>query len=242
VIRGTPLLFTLFLSGAKTDPPLRIGGSGNPWYSYLRLESADDEKQIPFSWSLLGKPRSLYPRFSSSGDLGDADFYTGDEAILDEARNLYTAELGVAPEETAKIPEGKYTVRAVLEVSSGSPGKWHGRVTSNSVVVSIERIKEATPRDGQEWSRLMESINFYLRAERFEDAHRLALQAVQKKPDNIDSHILLGDALNGLRRYPEALKSYRKALFLIAAKRKQREPPTYLILRMEEVKQRLQQE
>lgn len=240
-IPGTPLVFAVFMSGSKTDPPLRIGGSGNPWYRYLRLESADDKKQIPFSWSLLGKPRAL-PRFSSPGDLGSVELYTGDEAILDNERNVYTAELGLAPEETAKIPEGKYTVRAVLQVSSVSPGKWRGRVVSNTVVVSIEeRIKETTPADDQEWNRLVESVNFYLRAERFEDAYRLALQAVQKQPDNVDSYILLGDALNGLRRDEEALKSYRKALFLIAVKGKQYEPPTYLMLRIDEVKQRLKQ-
>jgi hypothetical protein len=240
-IPDTPLVFTVFMSGSKTDPPLRIGGSGNPWYRYLRLESADDKKQIPFSWSLLGKPRAL-PRFSSSGDLGSIELYTGDEAILDKERNLYTAELGVGPEETAKIPQGKYTIRAVLEVSSGSQGKWRGRVVSNTVVVSLEeRIKETTPADDQEWNRLVESINFYLRAERFEDAHRLALQAVQKQPDNVDSYILLGDALNGLRRDEDALKSYRKAHFLIAVKGKQYEPPTYLMLRIDEVKQRLKQ-
>jgi tetratricopeptide (TPR) repeat protein len=242
VLPGTPLVFALSLSGAKTDPPLRIGGSGNPWYRYLRLESADDKKQIPFSWSLLGKPRSFYPRFSSSGDLVGAELYTGDEAILDNERNLYTAELGVAPEETAKIPQGKYTIRAVLEVSSGSPGKWSGRAVSNPVVVSVEeRIKETTPADDQEWNRLVESINFYLRAGRFEDAHGLALQAVEQKQDNVDSHILLGDALNGMRRDEEALKSYRKALFMIATKGKQYEPPTYLMLRIDEVKQRLKQ-
>jgi Flp pilus assembly protein TadD len=115
-------------------------------------------------------------------------------------------------------------------------------VTSNSVVVSVEeRIKETTPADDQEWNRLVESINFYLRAGRFEDAHGLALQAVEQKQDNVDSHILLGDALNGMRRDEEALKSYRKALFMIATKGKQYEPPTYLMLRIDEVKQRLKQ-
>jgi hypothetical protein len=240
-IPGTPLVFTVFMSGSKTDPPLRIGGSGNPWYRYLRLESADDKKQIPFSWSLLGKPRAI-PRLSSSRDPVALELYTGNEAILDETRNLYTAELGIAPEETAKIPQGKYTIRAVLEVSSGSPGKWSGRAVSNPVVVSVEDEAGKTPDSAHsEWNRLVESINFYLRAGRFEDAHGLALQAVEQKQDNVDSHILLGDALNGMRRDEEALKSYRKALFMIATKGKQYEPPTYLMLRIDEVKQRLKQ-
>lgn len=239
VIPGTPLVFTVFMSGSKTDPPLRIGGSGDPWYEYLRLESADDKKQIPFTWSLLGKPRAL-PRLGSSGDPGNVELYAGDEAVLDKERNLYTAELGVAPEETVKIPEGRYTIRAVLHVPSGSQGKWSGRAVSNPVVVSVEkRIKDGTPSDDREWSRLIESINFYLLAERFNDAYRLALQAVEQKRDNVDARILLGDALNGLGRDEEALKSYTKALYLIATKGKQYEPPTYLIIRMDEVKQRL---
>ncbi len=239
LLPGTPLVFTVFMSGSKTDPPLRIGGSGDPWYGYLRLESADDKKPIPFTWFLLGKPRAL-PRLGSSGDLGNVELYAGDEAILDKERNLYTAELGVAPEETAKIPEGRYTIRAVLPVPSGSQGKWSGRAVSNPVVVSVEeQVKETTPADDPERSRLIESINFYLRAERFDDAYRLALQAVEQKRVNVDARILLGDALNGLGRDEEALKSYTKALYLLAAKGKQYEPPTYLIMRMDEVKQRL---
>jgi len=241
VLTGTPLVFTVFLSGAKADPPLRIGGSSNPWYGYLKLESADTDKQMPFKWILLGKPRAL-PRFSSSGDPLGLELYTGEEAILDETRNLYTAELGVAPEETVKIPEGRYTIRAVLEVPKESQGKWSGRAESKPVVVSVkERIKKTTLADDQEWNQLVESINFYLRAERFENAYQLALRAIEQKPDNVDAHILLGDSLNGLRRDEEALKSYRKALFIIATKGKQYEPPTYLMLRKYEVEQRLRQ-
>jgi len=241
LLPGTPLVFTVFMSGSKTDPPLRIGGSGDPWYVYLRLESADDKKQIPFTWSLLGKPRAL-PRLGSSDDLGNAELYAGDEAILEKERNLYTAELGVAPEETAKILEGRYTIRAVLEVPSGAQGKWSGRAVSNPVVVSLgKRVKETTPEDDPELSRLIESIDFYLRAERFEDAYRLALELKERQPKKVQSYILLGDALNGLKRDREALEAYMKALYIIATKGKQYEPPTYLIMRMDEVKQRLEE-
>jgi tetratricopeptide (TPR) repeat protein len=241
LLPGTPLVFTVFMSGSKTDPPLRIGGSGDPWYVYLRLESADGKKQIPFTWSLLGKPHAL-PRLGSSDDLGNAELYAGDEAILEKERNLYTAELGVAPEETAKIPEGRYTIRAVLEVPSGAQGKWSGRAVSNPVVVSLgKRVKETTPEDDPELSRLIESIDFYLRAERFEDAYRLALELKERQPKKVQSYILLGDALNGLKRDREALEAYMKALYIIATKGKQYEPPTYLIMRMDEVKQRLEE-
>lgn len=241
LLPGTPFVFTVFMSGSKTDPPLRIGGSGDPWYVYLRLESADDKKQIPFTWSLLGKPRAL-PRLGSSDDLGNAELYAGDEAVLEKERNLYTTELGVAPEETAEIPEGRYSVRAVLEVPSGSQGKWSGRAVSNPVVVSLgKRVKETTPEDDPELSRLIESIDFYLRAERFEDAYRLALELKERQPKKVQSYILLGDALNGLKRDREALEAYMKALYIIATKGKQYEPPTYLIMRMDEVKQRLEE-
>lgn len=241
LLPGTPLVFTVFMSGSKTDPPLRIGGSGDPWYKYLRLESADDKKQIPFTWSLLGNPRAL-PRLGSSGDLGSVELYAGDEAVLDKERNLYTAELGVAPEETAKVPEGRYTIRAVLEVPTGALGNWSGRAVSNPVVVSLgKRAKETTPEDDPELSRLIESIEFYLRAERFEDAYRLALELKERQPKKVQSYILLGDALNGLKRDREALEAYTKALYIIATKDKQYEPPTYLIMRMDEVKQRLEE-
>ena len=90
----------------------------------------------------------------------------------------------------------------------------------------------------QELRRLIESAEFYLQAERFEDAYRLALQAKERQPKKIQSYMLLGDALNGLRRDKEALEAYDYALHLSALE-KQYEPPTYLILRKYEVEQRL---
>jgi hypothetical protein len=239
LLPGAPLIFTVFMSGSRTDPPLHIGGSGDPWYGYLRLEPVEAGKRIPFSWILLGKPHAL-ANPGPSGDLGNPDLYTGDEAIMEKEMNLYTADLGVAPEETAKMPEGRYAIRAVLEVPSESQGRWSGKAVSNPVVVSVgERVKDTTPAEDPELSGLVESINFYIRTERFEDARRLALELKERQPKNVRSYILLGDALNGLKRDREALGAYMKALYIIATKGKQYEPPTYLIMRIDQVKQRL---
>jgi tetratricopeptide (TPR) repeat protein len=240
VLERTPLFFTVFLSGSKAAPRLSIGSSDHPWHERLHLEPINNEKLLSLSWSALGEPRCLYPRFDASGNLVNIEMYRGGEAIFDKERHGYTAEFGMAPEEVAKIPLGHHTFRAVMEIHSRLPWRRSERFVSNPVTVTVQKPADLTPgAEDLEWSRLVESAKFYLRAKKYEDAQRVALQLIEQRPKDVDNHILLGDALNGLRRDQEALKSYKKALFLIAIDGQQhREPPTYVYMRMEEVQQR----
>jgi hypothetical protein len=241
VLEGTPLFFNVFLSGSKAAPRFSIGSADHPWHEHVRLETVNNEKWLPLNWSVLGEPRSLYPRFDASGNLVTIEMYRGGEAVFDKLRHGYTAEFGVAPEEVAKIPLGRHSLRAVMETYSRLPWRWNERFVSNPVTVTVRKQADQTP-DAEDlaWSRLVQTAKFELRAKKFEDAQRVALQLIQQRPKDVDNHILLGDALNGLGRDQEALKSYKKALFLIAIGEKQyREPPKYVYMRMEEVQQRL---
>ena len=241
VLEGTPLFFAVFLSGSKVAPRFSIGSSDHPWHESLHLESINNEKLLPLNWSVLGEPRSLYPRFDASGNLVTIEMYRGGEAVFDKVRHGYTAEFGMAPEEVAKIPLGHHSFRAVMETHSRLPWRRSERFVSNPVTVTVQKqAEQPSGAEDLEWSRLVESAKFYLRAKKYEDAQRVALQLIAQRPKDVDNQILLGDALNGLRRDQDALKSYKKALFLIAIDGQQhREPPTYVYMRMEEVQQRL---
>lgn len=241
-VQGAPLFFTVFLSGSKTAPRFTIGSSENPWHKHLRLEAINNKKPLPLTWSLLGEPRTVYPRFDTSGNLLTVELYRGGEAVFDQMRNLYTAEFGLAPEETAKLPPGRYSVQAVLEVHSWLPWRRIDRLVSNAVAVTTQKQAYKAGAEELEWSRLEKSAIFYLRAKRFEEAHRLAVQLLRQQPESIDGHILLGDAFNGLRRDQEALDIYRKALLLITIQGERTpEPPEYLYARIHEVQRRLKQ-
>jgi len=232
IIQGTPLVFTVFLSGTESASPLRIGKPGNPWHTYVRLELAEG-KPLPWKSVLLGTPESFLFQRDASGQI-NIEGKEGDEAVINAEHN-YTVEFGIGPEESVKIPPGRYTIQAVLDVPFERENK---RVASNPVVVNVEELGKKPFTADEELKRLIESAEFYLQAERFEDAYRLALQVKERQPKKIQSYILLGDALNGLRRDKEALEAYDYALHL-SAMRKQYEPPTYLILRKYEVEQRL---
>jgi hypothetical protein len=243
VLEGTPLFFTVFLAGSKDSSRFSIGSADHPWHERLQLELVNNEELLPLTWSVLGEPRSLYPRFDANGNLVTIEMYRGGEAVFDKLRHGYTAEFGMAPEEVAKIPVGHHVFRAVIVTDSRLPWRRSERFVSNPVTVAVGKQADQTPvTEDLAWSRLVQTATFDLRAKKFEDARRVALQLIQQRPKDIDNHILLGDALNGLGRDQEALKSYKLALFLIGIDEKQhREPPTYVYMRIEEVQRRLKQ-
>lgn len=234
ILQGTPLVFTVYLSGSSSVNPLRIGKPDSPWHTHVQLELAEG-KPLPWKLMSLGPPQAIIIQSDASGKI-TVDGKDGSEAVID-AEHQYTVEFGIGPEESAGISPGRYTVQAVLDVPFAGKSK---RVVSIPVVVNVQEFGKTPLTAEQELRRLIESAEFYLQAERFEDAYRLALQVKERQPKKIQSYILLGDALNGLRRDKEALEAYDYALHL-SAMRKQYEPPTYLMLRKYEVEQRLRQ-
>jgi tetratricopeptide (TPR) repeat protein len=153
---------------------------------------------------------------------------------------LYRVDLGVDPQDALKIPAGRYGVVAVLHTPFWPPWRWSGNVSSRPVTVQVLAPDNAGPAPTDlEQERLVASIEFYLDAHRFQDAYEKASQLKEHEPDWIYSYVLLGDALNGLRRDQEALETYDYALDL-TAQQNSYEPPEYLLMRKHEVQQRLE--
>src|SRR3990172_10106710 len=60
ILQGTPLVFTVFLSGSKSAPtPSRIGKSGSPWHTHVRLELVEGRKPLTWKLTLLGSPQAF---------------------------------------------------------------------------------------------------------------------------------------------------------------------------------------
>ena len=72
---------------------------------------------------------------------------------------------------------------------------------------------------------------------KWEDAHRIALQLVEREDADAVAYTLLADALNGLERNDEALTAYRAALASLPTPLE--ESPDDLIARMEHVQRRI---
>jgi hypothetical protein len=237
LLQGSPLIFTVSLVGSRRSPRLSIGTPGHPWYSHVGLESIENPQPLPWKVLLLSSPRSM----SYSGDAsGRIAFETGGDEALVGAGRFYTLDLGIDPEEATRIHQGRYMVRAVLDLPFWPPWKWIGRVVSTPVTVNIVTKGDTTALTVDlERKRLIKSINFYLEAKQFENAYEVALQFKDREPRGIYTYLLLGDALNGLRRYQEALEAYDYALHL-AAQTNTYEPPEYLLMRKHEVERRLE--
>ncbi len=239
---ATPLLFSIFVSKSSSVESARLGSAGDPWYGHLIIEPVDEARMPALRWSLLGRPRSVYVRHDARENLTSLEMYDGAEAVFDDVRKIYTAEFGVAPEDVARLPQGRHAYRAVLVSDSWLPWQWRGRVASAPISVTIET---PVPNASSEIdaARVADSSRFYFRVGRFDDALRSAQSLVQATPGNAEYHILQGDALNGLRRDNDAYNEYREALLLLSAEKQQghHDAPEYLFMRMAEMRNRIAQ-
>jgi tetratricopeptide (TPR) repeat protein len=136
------------------------------------------------------------------------------------------ASFGVAPEEALRLPPGVHEIRAVLP-RAGNP------LTSNSVTLTVK--VPAAPATAER-TRLEAATRFYLLAQRWEEAHRVASQLAGRPDADTLGYSILGDALSGLERYEEALAAYQGAL--AEAPSDQLEAPDYLLARIAELQER----
>ena len=237
LLPGTPLVFTVSLSGAPRGPVTRVGAEDRPWQSGLRLELAGSGEPLPWKPLPLSSPISIrFARDARGHPTVEQD--AGEEALLD-ADHVHTIDLAVGPEETARVAAGRYTIVARLGSSLWPPWRWRPRVVSNPVVVTIRRAAGATvPAAELESRRLAELADYYLRAKRYEDARKTALRMLKADPWSVDGYTVLGDALGGLNRNADALEAYEYALLVMPSPGPEAEPPSYLIERLGQARAR----
>jgi len=236
---GHAVFFTVTLTGTAPEPGIRIGSQGQPWPKNLRFESPDGKPVAP-RIEQLGRPftaRFADDPASPVRPTPQSPATESDVATVDASR-IHRVEYGVSPDESSRIGPGKYDVRAVLPLDRNTGGLT--QLVSNVVTFTVTAGSPDAPASADaEKARLQTAARFYLRSEKWEDAHRIALQLVgQDKPDGL-AYQLLGDALNGLKRDEEAIAAYHEALESLP--KELEESPDYLIARIDEVQQRLEQ-
>lgn len=145
------------------------------------------------------------------------------------AEEANQAEFGIGPDEAARIAPGTHEVRAIVSVTGASAAQ----LASNIVRITV---REAGAPDDR--SRLEAAARFYLRAERWDDAHRVAARLIAQPGRDATALTLFGDALNGLGRSEEALAAYQDAM--AALPKNLAEPPESLIARLNQVQERLE--
>jgi tetratricopeptide (TPR) repeat protein len=203
----------------------------------LRFETADSGRPLPWKIDPLGPAVTFRFDRDSGRPAGNAQESAeqSDVAIVDSSR-VHRLELGVGPEEVGRIPVGTYTIRAVLPLDQDPNGD--SRLVSNTVTLTVEGGEAIAHQPAAaEKTRLEAAARFYLRSEKWEEAHRFALELAERRDADTVAFMLLGDALNGLRRDEEALAAYHQALATLPET--QDESPDYLIARLEEVQDRL---
>ena len=228
---GTSVLFTVSLTGSASGTELRVGAPGRPWFADLRFETGDTGTPLAWRTNRLGQPVTIW----LEADSQKRSAAQSDEAIVDGS-SVHRIAFGVSPDEATRIASGTFSVRVVLPLPRNASGET--QVVSNSIAIVVEGAGSgAAASQAAEKVRLEAAARFHLRSEQWEDAHGVALQLVIRDTADALAYVLLGDALNGLRRDDEALAAYREALAELSGAVD--ESPDSLITRMTEVEARL---
>jgi hypothetical protein len=231
---GGPLLFSVALIGTSSTRALRIGEAGRAWSVDLRFETVDG-RPAGLKVEPLGDP-AVIPRGRESRAPPPASSEPDGKTVVDDSR-IHRVEFGLSPDESARLAPGTYNLRVVLPLPSAPEGVKMLASNAVSVTVELPASGERAPAE-QEKMRLQAAARFYNHAKKWEDAHRVALQLVERQDAGTTAYLLLGDALNGLRRDDEALAAYQEAL--AALPKETKEAPVYLLTRIEQVRERLE--
>jgi hypothetical protein len=234
VLIGTPLLFSVSLTGAGTGSPGRLGGADKPWHAYVELELAESGEPAP--WPVLAlASRSL----DFEGDAaGSGAVHEGSKEAVVAAGRVHLLTLAIPPDVAVRMPAGRHSLRAVVlrpDLSGEA-----ARIVSEPVAVVVRATgTDPAEQAALERRRAMAEGDFFVRAGRFEEAQRVAAQLVARDRADAAAQMLLGDAAVGLRRDEEARSAYLAALQLVAGKAELNEVPQALFDRLSEVEQRL---
>ena len=152
--------------------------------------------------------------------------------------HVHSMELGVGPQETARQTAGQYTIMARLSPSWWPPWRSSSSVVSNQVRVTLSD-EVAPSREALDGGRLLDLVKYDLRAESYEDARTGATELLRRDATSVDGYIALGDALRGLNQNADALTAYENALLVAPPPGPDDEPPSYLIDRLAELRERI---
>ena len=211
VARGTPLVLEISISSSPSSRAFAIGHRWRPWHSLVRLETVHGEDIAPLADP--GQSRSLHLTRQDDGRLGLTEEVSG-VAHLEAGRHVHTVRYVISPEHAASLQTSTYALRAVVETPFWMPTGWRGRAESEPVVIVVRDASLQGKSGDLDHERLARTAEFYLSTSRFDDAFRAAAALVEAKPKEPGSHLLLGDALTGLARRPEARAAYQRALAL----------------------------
>ena len=169
---------------------LRIYRLGGPkgWTHFIKfyILSEDIWKEVNWPLNLL----TFYPHTKV--------------AELDASTSCYV-EFGLDPQDTSRLPQGEFHVKARAEMVEGKS------VESNIVIVNLLREKLPEAKENEE-ETLLSKARYYYKKGIYDEAREFVDRALLVNPQSIQSLILLGDIEEGRKNLSIALSTYEKAL------------------------------
>lgn len=194
---------------------IRFGGQST-WTGFIRLEVGDAT-----GWKACGWPTHILS-WSPHTQVAELD-----------ADRVAHVELGVDPEDFAKVEKGVYALRVSVELLKGSPG------VSNEARVEATGLE--TPVDARSGEPFLTSIASYWIKRGLKDrARALLADATSRHPGYVKLLVLTGDLLRAEGDLRGALDAFQRALDAYGKKQHNAtEQPEALIDRIQDIQLRL---
>jgi hypothetical protein len=194
---------------------IRFGGQST-WTGFIRLEVGDGR-----SWKGCSWPTHVLS-WSPHAQVAELD-----------ADRVAHIELGVDPEDFAKVEKGVYALRVSVEILKGSPD------LSNQATVEATGLE--TPPDARSGEPFLTSLaSYWIKRDMKDRARAFLADATSRHPGYANLFVLTGDLLREEGDLRGALDAFQRALDIYRKKqRNATEQPEALIDRIQDIQLRL---
>jgi hypothetical protein len=211
--RANQLLASIPQSAAI--PTLIVGDGTRSWESSVQffLRTADGQ-QRPLPWSL--SPASV----------------PGAKSLTLDQRAVGQLEFLLPPDSAAALTPGTYEILAALDISNSSPDRWHGRVVSEPVTLTITaKPAQFTKAEEEQWD--LEFVRYFRKAKDTNQAMQWVQHVLSENPASLPGLVLLGELKEEQGDLKGALDAYQWALAQVDIQYPNSyEPPQYLTLKI----------
>ncbi len=225
VMPGTPVAFEITLSGLSEGPAFSVGNRWSAWADLINVTLRRGGAPVAVEVIRTGKPSDFRvardPKRASS-----VEAQGGGRATIHGRDYFHVISLAIAPDASARLATGRYSITAALATPWWQVRGWRGRVEAAAVTLDVAEQSDALIRQ-----RLSTTASYWLQTGQPASAERAARELVAFVPASSEAHILLGDALMRQGKKMEAWSAFSEALSLVEAPSAS-EPPSRVFERM----------
>jgi len=205
LVPGEAIVFDLRLTGLP-DAALTLGQPNEAWTKQLTFKVlGPNGTMVPWTAAVRAIGSPVEQSETPAQDRSPPPDKPAPNAIKITPRARYRAAFALDGNEAAKLGPGELRIFAALN---------NGRLLSNSVQLKIRSTEELSPQEraAVDSVRSLSQARVAYAEDKFESAEQLAREAIVKRADFFEAHLLLARTLRKQNKLREAYDEYGVAL------------------------------